>query len=70
MQWINVTREALAMIYRHADPLKTFNPKARPSLNGTFDIPLEEETVRAVKSRMLPGETISDCIIRVFSSTN
>lgn len=68
MDWqlVNMTAEAVAAIRSAA--IYDFKQTGTQRDDGTWDVPLEAETVDGIREKMLPGETISDAIIRIVAT--
>jgi hypothetical protein len=64
MPRINITNEAMLAIRSASTAPGGFNQTANRRSDGTWDVPLEEDTLDRLKSQQLPGETLSDTIIR------
>lgn len=63
---INITNEARLAIRGAA--LLPFRETGTQRANGTWDIPVEETTLEAVRRQQQSGETLSDTLIRLVAT--
>jgi hypothetical protein len=66
---INVTRQIRDLIRGAADPAR-FRETAVEREDGTFDIPIDDDTREAIVDRALPGELVGETIERVIMLAN
>jgi hypothetical protein len=65
---ITITAAAREVIRANADPFKTFVETGRRNADGTWTIPVADDTYEGIQRHLLPGETVSDAIIRVSAT--
>lgn len=61
---INVTRRVRELLRQKADPIQ-FRETATECTDGTFDIPISEDTWKRISGCALPGETVSETLERI-----
>lgn len=68
MPIINISEEAHRAIRAAAQ--HDFNETGRRLPDGTWDVPVKEETLAAMQRVAFPGESLSDAIIRAMANLN
>lgn len=65
MRYVPLTTEALAVIRSRSE---NFSDTSLPSKKPNHrECPLEDDTIMRLEALMYPGETYSECILRLFS---
>jgi len=64
---IDITEEAMAALRRAAVHEFVHHSVKMPGPGGMWRVPLSEDTYDRLMEKVLPGETVSDAIIRVVA---
>jgi hypothetical protein len=65
---LTITREAHNALRGRARPGDSFVDMSQARPDGMLDIPVREETIERIEQAQIPGETISDTIIRICAT--
>ena len=69
MPKIHITDEAARAIRGAATAPGGFQQTGHQRPDGSWDVPVEEDTLDRIQVALLEGETISDCIVRIVATS-